>query len=77
MTPEGQFERDVLKALRDQLPVRDLPNNLFVAQFLQEPRLGIHVLRVLSDFFRELNVTGLDRLHGIPSDQPASRPGDL
>lgn len=29
-------------------------NNLFVSQFLQEPFLGIHVLRVLLDFFREV-----------------------
>jgi hypothetical protein len=34
-------------------------NNLFVAQFLQEPLLGIHVLRLLSDFFREVTSPGL------------------
>jgi hypothetical protein len=34
-------------------------NNPFVAQFLQEPLLGINVLRVLPDFFREVTSPGL------------------
>jgi hypothetical protein len=34
-------------------------NNLFFAQFLPEPQLGIRVLRVLGDFFREVTAPGL------------------
>ncbi len=41
--------------------VRDIPrfNSLFATQFLAEPRLGLRVLRVLSDFFRETAAPGL------------------
>ncbi len=34
-------------------------NSLFVTQFLPEPQLGIRVLRVLGDFFREVTAPGL------------------
>ena len=34
-------------------------NSLFFAQFLPEPQLGIRVLRVLGDFFREVTAPGL------------------
>ncbi|MGB7436820.1 MAG: hypothetical protein WBR26_20405 [Candidatus Acidiferrum sp.] len=34
-------------------------NSLFFAQFLPEPPLGVRVLRVLGDFFRELTAPGL------------------
>jgi len=34
-------------------------NSLFLAQFLPEPPLGVRVLRVLGDFFREITAPGL------------------
>lgn len=34
-------------------------NSLFVTQFLSEPLLGIHVLRILLDFFRNVTSPGL------------------
>ena len=34
-------------------------NNKFLAQFLPEPQLGIHVLRILADFFRNTAAPGL------------------
>ena len=34
-------------------------NNKFLAQFLPEPQLGIHVLRILADFFRDTAAPGL------------------
>ncbi len=34
-------------------------NSLFVTQFLPEPQLGIRVLRVLADFFRDVTSPGL------------------
>ena len=41
--------------------IADIPrfNSLFAAQFLPEPLLGLRVLRVLSDFFRESTSPGL------------------
>jgi len=54
-------------------------NNLFVAQFLPEPFLGIHVLRILSDFFREVTSSGFIVYTGylaanLPADRTLSDP---
>ena len=57
--------------------IADIPrfNSLFAAQFLPDPLLGLRVLRILSDSFRESHLSGIDRLRGISGGQPSRWPG--
>lgn len=56
---EAQTHAADIVAILTAVPYIARFNTLFVTQFLTEPQLGIRVLRVLVDFFREITAPGL------------------